>query len=124
MNSENNNGYFMIKTFEDACNVLGNEDPLVEEYFRVSNLLSEDTQIVLKLRIISKALNNGWEPIFNEDELRYYPVYSMGDDIVGETWTSRGLTSVCSRFNFKTREICNYFMETFDNLIKNYIFGI
>ena len=31
----------------------------------------------LKLRIIVKALNEGWEPRFTEDECRYYPWFIL-----------------------------------------------
>ena len=64
-----------IKTFEDACDALGNEHPFVKEYWGVVNInldITQDLISYLKLRILCAALNEGWEPIFDEDELRYY----------------------------------------------------
>ena len=64
-----------IKTFEDACSELGDAHPLVKEYWGVVNInldIAQDLIAYLKLRIICAALNEGWEPIFDEDELRYY----------------------------------------------------
>lgn len=64
-----------IKTFEDACDALGDEHPFVKEYWGIVNInldIAQDLIAYLKLRIICAALNEGWEPIFDEDELRYY----------------------------------------------------
>ena len=64
-----------IKTFDDACNALGDEHPFVKEYWGVVNInldIAQDLIAYLKLRILCAALNEGWEPIFDEDELRYY----------------------------------------------------
>ncbi len=67
-----------IKTFEDACKELGDEHPLVTQYRDTSaafkgDAMSEDLIVYLKLRIITAALNEGWEPQFTEDEYRYFP---------------------------------------------------
>ena len=68
-----------VKTFQDAVNELGDDNPLVKQY---NILYSEfgatmDADIIayLKLRIIAAALNEGWEPQFTEDEYRYYPYF-------------------------------------------------
>ena len=63
-----------IKTFEDACEALGNEHPYVKEYLNTVNInISQDLISYLKLRIITEALNEGWKPTFDEGEYRYYP---------------------------------------------------
>lgn len=65
-----------IKTFEDACEELGDEHQLVKEYWGVVNVgldISQDLIAYLKLRIIVAALNEGWEPQFSADEKRYFP---------------------------------------------------
>ena len=72
-----------IKTFEDACEALGNEHPFVEEYWGVVNTnpdIARDLIAYLKLRIITTALNEGWEPTFDEDEYRYYPYFYLRDE--------------------------------------------
>lgn len=69
-----------IKTFEDACEVLGNNHPFIQAYKcwendGVNN--QTDIDAYLKLRIICEALNEGWEPKFTEDEWRYYPWFYL-----------------------------------------------
>ena len=59
-----------VKTFEDACTVLGiNPD----EWKNKHMMLDKDVLAYLKLRVIAKALNEGWYPKFTENERRYYP---------------------------------------------------
>lgn len=67
-----------IKTFEDAREALGDEHPLVKEYWGVVNVdldITQDLIAYLKLRIITAALNEGWEPKFTLGENRWYPWY-------------------------------------------------
>ena len=69
-----------IKTFTDACNALGDEHPLVKEYWGVVNVdldITQDLIAYLKLRIIVAALNEGWEPKFEKGEYRYYPWFYL-----------------------------------------------
>lgn len=64
-----------IKTYEDAWKSLGYEnDPLLGK-FPVDG--GEDIFAYLKLRIIVKALNEGWEPQFTTDEYRWYPWFYL-----------------------------------------------
>ena len=65
-----------VKTFEDACEVLGEEHFYVQEYRGIANINFDFTQDIIayfKLRIICAALNEDWKPTFNENEQRYYP---------------------------------------------------
>ena len=68
-----------VKTFEDACNELGEDNVLVQAYrtaeFNTSGNQNDVTDVVayLKLRIICAALNDGWKPTFHDGECRYYP---------------------------------------------------
>ena len=72
-----------IKTFEDACNELGEDHPVVSVYDALvsrangeqslAEWMGKDVVVFLKLRIITEALNEGWHPKFTEDEYRYYP---------------------------------------------------
>ena len=69
-----------VKTFEDACEVLGEEHPYVQEYRGVANINFDFTQDIiayLKLRIICAALNDGWKPTFSDDEYRFYPWFDI-----------------------------------------------
>ena len=70
-----------IKTFEDACNALGEGHPLVSQYtFNFSETSgwngekSADLEAFLKLRIVAAALNEGWTPDWNDKQQRkWYP---------------------------------------------------
>lgn len=72
-----------IKTFEDACNELGEDHPMVSVYDALvtrangeqslAEWMGKDVVAFLKLRIITEALNEGWHPKFTVDEHRYYP---------------------------------------------------
>lgn len=75
-----------IKTFDDAVACLGNNNKYVEAYHRTiglldtnaaKELLGVDVIAFLKLRIITAAINEGWEPKFTEDEWRYYPWFYL-----------------------------------------------
>lgn len=69
-----------VKTFDDACEVLGEEHSYVQEYRGVANINFDFTQDIiayLKLRIICAALNEGWKPTFSDDECRYYPWFDI-----------------------------------------------
>ena len=63
-----------IKTFEDAVDILGDEHQAVFDYYAVADsLCSKDILAFAKLRVIAVALNEGWKPTFDEDEVRHYP---------------------------------------------------
>ena len=67
-----------IKTFDDAFRALGAKHPLVQEFVnKISYNSSPDLEAYMKLRIICAALNEGWEPTFDEDEIRYYAWFYM-----------------------------------------------
>ena len=68
-----------IKTFEDACAELGDSNPMVLAY-RDTNDNMPDITAYMKLRIITAALNEGWQPQFTEDELRWYPWFCLWTD--------------------------------------------
>ena len=65
-----------VKTFEDACEVLGEDHQYVKayrEWMRISYADCKDITAYLKLRIICAALNEGWKPTNYDGECRYYP---------------------------------------------------
>lgn len=72
-----------VKTFEDACNELGEDNILVQAYrsadFNTSGNSKDVLDVIayLKLRIIAAALNEGWEPQFTEDEYRWFPWFYL-----------------------------------------------
>ena len=79
-----------IKTFHDAYCELGNEHPFVKSYEKYVNTASgEEAEVIayLKLRIVSAALNEGWEPQFAEDEHHWYPWFIL--------WDKEGMKDKC-----------------------------
>lgn len=71
-----------VKTFEDACKILGDEHPLIVQYRLIAGALKGDAMTgdliaYLKLRIIAEVLNEGWEPTLNEGECRFYPWFDL-----------------------------------------------
>lgn len=81
-----------IKTFEDACAALGEDHRFVEAYRAVEGMtgFGADIYAYLKLRIITAALNEGWEPQFTQEEDRWYPWFVLWteDELAGkdESW--------------------------------------
>lgn len=146
-----------VKTFVDACKVLGSQHPYVEQYVATEAAFrgeekTEDFLSYLKLRIITAALNEGWEPQFTEDEYRYYPWFelltqkeidNMSDDeksrVVGRahynsyasgglafafagTASSNSLGHNGSRLAFRTRELAEYAGRQFVELYADFVF--
>ena len=72
-----------IKTFVDACRELGSDHPFVKAYdgymthIHQPNMNDYDLVSYLQLRIITAALNEGWEPQFTKVEQRWYFWYDL-----------------------------------------------
>lgn len=71
-----------VKTFDDALKELGDDNQLVKEYYERWQLVgdkdvSKDYVAYLKLRIITAALNEGWEPEFIPGERRWAPYFLL-----------------------------------------------
>ena len=62
-----------VKTFDDACKELGIDAEAIQQQWQDAGITMLDEMAYQKLRIITAALNEGWEPEFKEDEYRYYP---------------------------------------------------
>ena len=63
-----------VKTFDDACKELGIDAEAIQQQWQDAGITMLDEVAYQKLRIITAALNEGWEPDFtNDDEYRYYP---------------------------------------------------
>ena len=70
-----------VKSYEDACKVLG-EDPIDFRYRLCGGSASKDHVSVsdkayIKLETIIKAINEGWEPTFSKEELRWYNYFCI-----------------------------------------------
>ena len=65
-----------IKTYEDACLELGMK-PTSEKEFSTSGLAIDEINY-RKLKTIIKALNEGWEPDWNDpNQKKWYPYFGL-----------------------------------------------
>lgn len=116
-----------VKTFDDAMEELGQDHPLVKEYYCLCNAeISEHLIDYSWLCIIAAALNEGWTPKFIEGECQYFPYFKT--DIKGDllyAGTGGGsevvATNVERRIAFKTRELAEYAGKQFAKLYVDYI---
>ena len=140
-----------VKTFEDACEVLGENHTEVKEYRGVvynNIVITKNLIAYLKLRIICEALNEGWKPKFDGEEYRYYPwlwIYTkkeydeLDDDekkncralgrshnnAYADTGVQSSLSGAfcSSRLVFKTIELAEYCEKQFIDIWEDYLFA-
>lgn len=115
-----------VKSYTDACNVLGiepmNEQDMKEQGYRPDEIARR------KLETITEALNEGWKPDWNNtNEYKYYPYFYIEENakaqgtaglacantIYAASYTSAGIGS---RLCFHDRETARYAGRTFTEL--------
>lgn len=152
-----------IKTFKDAYECIENnihdaftveQAEMLEQYDAIINDFTDDKDLLtyLKLRIITTALNEGWEPKFTEDEQRWYPWFefftkselnNMSDEqrgrVVGRAYhnsNANGGLAFANAYNassgsnvyhgsrlaFKTRKLAEYAGRQFVALYADFVF--
>lgn len=118
-----------IKTFEDACAELGESHQYVRayrEWMRISYAECEDITAYMKLRVITVALNEGWEPHYVKGEQRWYPWYNnRRGGLVCTSANFAGSISYSSygmRLAFKTKELAEYAGKQFLDIYADYCF--
>lgn len=113
-----------VKSFEDACQVLGISTNVPE----VKGLPRKHQKAIIanyKLIVIAEALNEGWKPNWQDsDEYKYYPWFDMSNP-AGVGYSSAHDTAsytdaaVGSRLCLKNRELAIYFGQTFTDLFND-----
>lgn len=84
-----------VKTYEDACKVLGVE-PINEQNAKAQGFRSDEIAR-RKLETIAAALNEGWKPDWNNtDQYKYYPYFYIQENAKGKG--SAGLS--CASTNY------------------------
>lgn len=74
--------YTTIKSFEDACLRLG-ADP--QDFYRKYEGFPDHIKALIKLEVITKALNDGWENPIDGKTTVYYPyVWLYRDEVAAE----------------------------------------
>ena len=139
-----------IKTFADAAKAVGIEDP--EEWESGYSDVEPDILAYFKLRIITKALNEGWEPKFIPGEYRWAPYFLLytkeeiekmnaetrarvvcrssfnANALGGVSFASASSVSayvsanVGSRLAFKSEELAEYAGKQFTEIYADFIF--
>lgn len=113
-----------VKSFEDACQVLGISTNVPE----VKGLPRKHQKAIIanyKLIVIAEALNEGWKPNWQDsDEYKYYPWFDMSNPAgVGYSYTHLAASitpaNVGSRLCLKNRELAIYFGQTFTDLFND-----
>lgn len=108
-----------VKTFEDACEAIS------LSAFETTSFDTPDDIAYKKLKIISKALNEGWEPDWsNSNQYKYVPYFkhksgfglAFNDCVIWDTGTDVG-----SRLCFKTEELAKYAAIQFADLYNDFL---
>lgn len=114
-----------IKSYEDACKAL-NLDPANLPV--VDNLPEKDRKSIVayyKLTVIIRALNEGWEPNWqNWDEYKYFNWFYINSAGFAYANTDNAVadTNMGSRLCFKNATLARYAHETFESLYLDYLF--
>lgn len=113
-----------VKSFEDACQVLGISTNVPE----VKGLPRKHQKAIIanyKLIVIAEALNEGWKPNWQDsDEYKYYPWFDMSNPAgVGYSYTYNAASNTHAAFGsrlcLKNRELAIYFGQTFTDLFND-----
>jgi hypothetical protein len=115
-----------IKTFEDALAESNDATKALYQSFDWSQL-TPDESAYRKLKIIIKAINQGWEPNWNDsNQKKWYPWFKMsspsgfGFSVTFYNFTHSG-TYVGSRLCFESDEKCKYVATQFIDLYKQFL---
>ena len=114
-----------IKTYEDACEELG----ISPSNWHISFVKDEagDANSIIafgKLQIIARALNEGWQPNWdNSGEYKYYPWFYMSPSGFRYNVCANDCTFsfVGSRLCFKSKELAIYAGQQFLSLYKDFM---
>lgn len=111
-----------IKSFEDAC---ADQGVNIDEFYENCKGLTLDEIAYRKLKIIARALNEKWEPNWdNSNEYKYYPYFDMRSASSGfgfshsacDRWITA--TSCGSRLCFKSEKLAKYAGTQFTSIYK------
>lgn len=114
-----------VKTYADACAVLGIE-PINEEVFTKLGF-TKDEIAYRKLKTVIEALNEGWQPDWSDrSEYKYWNWFVYRTSSAGfgcaNTVSAPTVTNanVGSRLCFKTRELAAYAGRQFEDLYNDF----
>ena len=113
-----------VKSFDDACKVLGIENNL--SIVGGTNKNRQKMIIFNKMLIILEALNEGWVPDWdNGDENKWYPYYNrVNGELAFNTSNYHNSCSYCGLYLcFKSKQLSEYFgsIAEFSKLYNEFI---
>ena len=114
--------YERVRTFEDACQELGIDHELVMEYLLLKELgVSKSILAIAKLKIITKALNEGWPD--NADKIewwdrKYFPNLRLRKEggMPLSYVSSMSAGHFGSPFYYRTEALAKYSVNTFTDI--------
>jgi hypothetical protein len=114
-----------VKSFEDACDVLGISSVLPD----VSTMPEWNRKRAIadyKRVVITRALNEDWQPDYsNRDDRKFYPWFIYNSASGGFSLDGVGCdyadTIVGARLVFKTEALARYFGNNFQQLHNDYL---
>ena len=117
-----------VKSVEDAIRELGNNDVEVIQLNRMKSIGLQNHIIGnQELIVIAKALNEGWQPAWqNDNQFKYFPWFDMDDSSSAGRFSFDDADILCSasavgsRLCFKSEELADYagtqFLELYREL--------
>ena len=123
---ENQNIMDRVKTFEDALKETGR--PGVPDFSCLPSDMRKYFEAQYKMVVITEALNEGWEPDWDDDdEYKYYVWFTMSPSSFAfrsSTYEySNARAGSGSRLKFKTRELAEYASKQFVDIWKDIQLG-
>jgi hypothetical protein len=113
-----------VRSFEDACAVLGitTNDAFPDAHIDYLKKDIASINAYCQLIVITRALNEGWEPDWsNDDEYKYYPWFSMdGGFSLRSVFYDCASSSVGSRLCFRSEELAKYAATQFLSIYKDF----
>jgi hypothetical protein len=110
-----------IKTFEDACEELGIDDP--ESLFTEND--TPDEIAYKKLKVVAKAINQGWVPDWdNKSQQKWWPWFNLSSGFgfsCSDYFCDCAGTTVGSRLCFESEAKSNYAATQFIDIYKQFL---
>lgn len=113
-----------IKTFANACTEVGTTEEEFNE--RIKPLgLANDTLAYEKLKIVAKAINNGWQPDWtNTNQRKWWPWFNLSSGfgfsgsgyVYGHSGTNVG-SRLCYESEAKSDYAAKQFIDLYEELI-------
>lgn len=110
-----------IKTIEDAADETGH----TKGYLRMQDAESADEWVYRMLKMVIKAINQGWVPDWdNKSQYKYWPWFNLSSGSgfsIADSLYDCEYTGVGSRLCFESEAKSNYAAKQFSDLYKQFL---